>query len=40
VSIGPALDIGLHADATAIQDPARLARCMDEAYSELLALAP
>jgi WS/DGAT C-terminal domain len=39
VSIGPALDIGLHADADAVEDPALLARCMAEAYTELLALA-
>jgi diacylglycerol O-acyltransferase / wax synthase len=40
VSTGPVLDIGLHADAAAIDDPALLARCMDEAYTDLLAQAP
>jgi hypothetical protein len=38
-SVGPTLDIGLHADAAAVRDPALLARCMDEAYADLLALA-
>jgi WS/DGAT/MGAT family acyltransferase len=40
VSVGPTLDIGLHADAAAVEDPALLARCMAEAYTELHALAP
>jgi WS/DGAT/MGAT family acyltransferase len=39
VSIGPTLDIGIHVDAAAVEDPALLAHCMDEAYAELLALA-
>jgi len=39
VSVGSALDIGLHVDAAAVQDPALLARCLDEAYGEVLALA-
>jgi hypothetical protein len=38
VSTGPVLDIGLHTDAAAIAEPALLARCMDEAYTDLLAL--
>jgi WS/DGAT/MGAT family acyltransferase len=37
VSTGPVLDIGLHVDAAAVPDPALLARCMDEAYTDLLA---
>jgi WS/DGAT/MGAT family acyltransferase len=40
VSVGPSLDIGLHVDPAAVEDPARLARCMEEAYADLLAAAP
>ena len=39
VSVGHSLDIGLHADAAAVRDAALLARCMDEAYADVLALA-
>jgi len=37
VSTGPVLDIGLHADTAAVEEPALLARCMDDAYTDLLA---
>jgi WS/DGAT/MGAT family acyltransferase len=39
VSVGQTFDIGLHVDAAAVDDPALLARCMDEAYRDLLAQA-
>jgi diacylglycerol O-acyltransferase len=34
------LDMGLHVDADAIDDPALLRRCLERAFKELGALAP
>ncbi len=39
LSYGGNLDMGLHADAVAVEDPALLRACIEESFEELLALA-
>lgn len=38
LSCSGSLDMGLHVDAAAVEEPDRLRRCMEDAFAELLAL--